>query len=63
MHSTVSISKHTLKKGTVRDYTSYELLTKSSGDGRGSPGEYSVERRYRDFVWLHETLRECNSGE
>jgi hypothetical protein len=52
------------KQGTVLKYTSYQVSSNTSNDATGSSSTtHQVHRRYRDFLWLHATLQEHNSGE
>lgn len=63
METTITVSNPTLKKGTFLEYTSYDIKSTIINNSNKSSSEHQVQRRYRDFLWLHESLRERNSGE
>ena len=59
---TFNISNPTLRKGTLLKFTSYDVSSTVTHSDTCSMSENFVQRRYSDFLWLHEALRERNSG-
>lgn len=49
------------KVGDLTSHTEYSVMTKTTSKGYRNP-EFTVSRRYRDFLWLYNQLHNNNPG-